>query len=188
MRGAPVAVPQDAGVVTAGVVGPGPGGDELVDVVVELWTSAAPVGGAPAPPVPGPWPRVRTPVVRALVAVEGVAVGRTRAADWSGDVLVACTAGAARRWARHLLALGADDPLDDDDVRDVLGEVANVVAGAVKARCAPGGLMGLPRVVDRPSPLGPRGAGVVATALRWSRADRRADEDADVTVVALVGR
>lgn len=51
---------------------------------------------------------------------------------WSGDVEVRVTPELAVRLAREVLQLGGR-PADEADVRDVVGEVANMIGGNLKA-------------------------------------------------------
>lgn len=51
---------------------------------------------------------------------------------WSGDVEVRVTRQLAGRLAREVLQLGSR-PADEADVRDVVGEVANMIGGNLKA-------------------------------------------------------
>lgn len=59
----------------------------------------------------------------ALVSISGA---------WAGDVEVRLTPGLARRLAREVLQVEPRTS-DDPDVRDVVGEVANMIGGNLKA-------------------------------------------------------
>jgi chemotaxis protein CheX len=65
---------------------------------------------------------------------------------WHGHVMFACTDKAARNAAAAFLAM---DPADvtDEDVADVLGELANIVGGNVKSMLPNGCFLSLPHVV-----------------------------------------
>lgn len=52
--------------------------------------------------------------------------------EWNGHVLVECSAPLARQVTAHLLLTTAEE-LADDDVRDVVGELVNVIGGNVKS-------------------------------------------------------
>lgn len=66
---------------------------------------------------------------------------------WNGAVLVECAAGAARRFAGRFLSM--DPPAAVDDlVRDVLGELANMIGGNLKCVLACGTRVSLPSVLD----------------------------------------
>jgi chemotaxis protein CheX len=51
---------------------------------------------------------------------------------WFGEVVICCSAPLALRAAAELFAMSPDD-VADDDVRDVVGEFANVIGGNVKS-------------------------------------------------------
>ena len=69
--------------------------------------------------------------------------------SWSGHVVYASSTAAARKAAAAFLAMGEDE-VSDEDVSDVLGELANIVGGNVKAMLPPGALLSLPQVVLAP--------------------------------------
>jgi chemotaxis protein CheX len=56
---------------------------------------------------------------------------------------------AARRAAAAFLAMELDE-VSEDDLSDVLGELANIVGGNVKAMLPPGCFLSLPQVVLAP--------------------------------------
>jgi chemotaxis protein CheX len=66
---------------------------------------------------------------------------------WNGALLMECDRGLACRIAGRFLSM--DPPIAvDDDVRDVLGELANMVGGNLKSVMTPGIRLSLPSVVD----------------------------------------
>jgi len=67
--------------------------------------------------------------------------------SWSGAVLVECGAGEACRFAGRFLSIPAPNAVDDV-VRDVLGELANMIGGNLKCVLAPGTHLSLPSVVE----------------------------------------
>lgn len=67
--------------------------------------------------------------------------------------------------ARSLLALGPDEPVEAADIRDVLGELVNVVSGNLKGTTPGAGLLGLPVVVLGPPAVD--GALLRESHLRW---------------------
>jgi len=69
------------------------------------------------------------------------------AGDWNGAVLVECDRGQARRFAGRYLSLDPPDTVNDV-VRDVLGELANMVGGNLKCVLAQGIQLSMPSVVD----------------------------------------
>jgi chemotaxis protein CheX len=69
------------------------------------------------------------------------------AGDWNGAVLLKCDRRQACRFAGRFLSL--DPPsVVDDDVRDVLGELVNMIGGNVKCVLPPGMQLSMPSVVD----------------------------------------
>lgn len=75
--------------------------------------------------VPHPVPADVEPSARmsAVVSIRGA---------WVGDVEIRVTHGLARRLAREVLQVDAHTS-DDPDVKDVVGEVANMIGGNLKA-------------------------------------------------------
>jgi chemotaxis protein CheX len=69
--------------------------------------------------------------------------------SWTGYVVYASSTQAARRAAGAFLAMDASE-VSQDDLSDVLGELANIVGGNVKAMLPPGALLSLPQVVLAP--------------------------------------
>lgn len=65
---------------------------------------------------------------------------------WPGRASIETSADTAAALARALLRLRPDASVTADDLVDALGEVANVVAGNVKALLPELGTLGLPRV------------------------------------------
>lgn len=72
-----------------------------------------------------------------------------------GRVLIGTDRHTATLITQALLAMGPDDPVGDEDFRDALGEVANVVGGNVKSLVPESGRLTLPEVThERPSSEG----------------------------------
>ncbi|HEY8532290.1 MAG TPA: chemotaxis protein CheX [Micromonospora sp.] len=69
---------------------------------------------------------------------------------WHGHVVFACSTVAAKRAAAAFLAMGEDE-VSDDDVIDVLGELANIIGGNVKSMLPGGCFVSLPHVVSAPA-------------------------------------
>lgn len=63
-----------------------------------------------------------------------------------GAVLLHCSVGQAIAFTSRLI--GEDPEGVTDDVRDVLGELANVVGGNLKSLFSPGGALSLPSVAE----------------------------------------
>ena len=71
---------------------------------------------------------------------------------WTGAVVLTCGRDTAEELTRALLRGHAPVVLDDEDVRDALGEFANVVGGNVKALLPGPSVLGLPEVGTTPPP------------------------------------
>ena len=69
--------------------------------------------------------------------------------SWHGHVVYASSIAAARRAAAAFLAMEVDE-VSSEDVSDVLGELANIVGGNVKAMLPSGCFLSLPQVVMAP--------------------------------------
>jgi chemotaxis protein CheX len=82
--------------------------------------------------------------------------------SWTGHIVYASSTAAARKAAAAFLAMEPDE-VSQDDVSDVLGELANIVGGNVKAMLPPGAALSLPQVV-----LAPEGATRYPNAQRVS--------------------
>jgi chemotaxis protein CheX len=67
--------------------------------------------------------------------------------DWNGAVLIECDRGQACRFAGRFLSMDPPESLDDDS-RDVLGELANMIGGNLKSILTPGIRLSMPSVVD----------------------------------------
>ena len=69
--------------------------------------------------------------------------------SWTGHVVYASSTTAARRAAAAFLAMDESE-VSQEDVSDVLGEMANIIGGNVKAMLPPGALLSLPQVMLAP--------------------------------------
>ena len=69
------------------------------------------------------------------------------AGDWNGAVLLECDRGQACRFAGRFLSMDPPDTVDDV-VRDMLGELANMIGGNVKCVLTKGIRLSMPSVVD----------------------------------------
>ncbi len=67
--------------------------------------------------------------------------------DWNGAVLIECDRSQACRFAGRFLSMEPPESLDDDS-RDVLGELANMIGGNLKSILTPGIRLSMPSVVD----------------------------------------
>lgn len=66
---------------------------------------------------------------------------------WNGAVLLECTRCQAYQFARRILSMDAPE-IVDDDVRDVLGELANMIGGNMKSGMEMGVRLSMPFVMD----------------------------------------
>jgi chemotaxis protein CheX len=69
--------------------------------------------------------------------------------SWTGHVVYASSSAAARKAAAAFMAVEVDE-VSAEDVADVLGELANIVGGNVKAMLPAGATLSLPQVVLAP--------------------------------------
>ena len=68
--------------------------------------------------------------------------------DWNGALLLECDRGQACRFAGRFLSIAPPDAVDDV-VRDVLGELANIIGGNLKCVLTHGVIrLSMPSVVD----------------------------------------
>jgi len=84
--------------------------------------------------------------------------------SWTGRVALNTERATAHDLSRALLGMAPDEPVDDGDVMDAFGEVANVVGGNVKSLLTEVGDLGLPQVAQAAPPM----AGSVLHELRMS--------------------
>ena len=69
------------------------------------------------------------------------------AGEWNGAVVFECDRGQACRLAGRFLSMNPPETVDDM-VRDVLGELANMIGGNLKCVLRPGITLSMPAVVD----------------------------------------
>jgi chemotaxis protein CheX len=67
--------------------------------------------------------------------------------EWNGAVLLECSRWQACQFAGRILMMDPPDAVDDD-VRDVLGELANMIGGNMKAGMPAGVRLSMPTVMD----------------------------------------
>ena len=70
------------------------------------------------------------------------------AGEWKGVVLLECTRDQARIFATRLIAVEPFGVIPDDDGRDALGELANMLAGSLKSVLPHGVGLSMPSVVE----------------------------------------
>jgi len=66
---------------------------------------------------------------------------------WNGAVLFECTRRQACQFAGRILAMNPPQSVDDD-VRDVIGELANMIGGNMKSGMPPGVRLSMPTVME----------------------------------------
>ena len=74
---------------------------------------------------------------------------------WTGSVVLTTGRRTAEELTRALLAEHSPEVLEDEDVVDAFGEIANVVGGNVKAALPGSSGLSLPDVGDAPAPRNP---------------------------------
>jgi chemotaxis protein CheX len=112
--------------------------DELADMVEQVWVSYLdPEGVHPLIPTGD---QAQPSEVHSSVSITG---------SWTGHVVYASSTAAARKAAAAFLAMEPEE-VSQEDLSDVLGELANIVGGNVKALVPPGALLSLPQVVLAP--------------------------------------
>lgn len=114
-----------------------PNSNDLAEMVEQVWVSYLdPEGLSPLLRVDEQQPSD----VHSSVSITGT---------WHGHVVYASSTVAARRAAAAFLAMEVDE-VSSEDVSDVLGELANIVGGNVKAMLPAGCFLSLPQVVLAP--------------------------------------
>ena len=106
---------------------------DIRDVTESVWSTMLNVAAEP-----------RASSAGALQAPFWTGTVRMRGA-WEGAVTIACSHDLARAAAVALFALDSSEP-SDDEVRDALGELANMVGGNIKALLPGPTNLSLPRV------------------------------------------
>lgn len=81
------------------------------------------------------------------------------AGNWSGAVLLECSPELACQLTGRFLSIDAPAAVDDM-VRDVLGELANIIGGNLKSALAEGIRLSMPAIVDGSVQLGAAGEGL----------------------------
>lgn len=108
---------------------------EVQNIVAEIWESmlGLPVEVGPAEPAP-----VAGREVCAAVQITG---------GWEGAVIIECDEAAAESFTRAMLGLEDAEEPSESDVHDVMGELANMAGGNVKAMVGDDTRLSLPTVV-----------------------------------------
>lgn len=112
--------------------------NDLTEMVEQIWESYLdPEGLNPLIPT---YDENQPSEVHSSVSITG---------SWTGHVVYASSTLAARRAAAAFLATEPDE-VGEEDLADVLGELANIIGGNVKAMLPPGAFLSLPQVVLAP--------------------------------------
>ena len=96
-----------------------------------------------------------------LVPIPGELTGDTLSSwvdvvgPWTGSVILTTGRDTAAGLTRALLGEHAPDELEDEDIADAFGEIANVVGGNVKAALPGPSALSLPDVGDAPAVRNP---------------------------------
>ncbi len=112
--------------------------DDLAEMVEQVWASYLDPEGV-SPLIPTGDDKQATEV-HSTVSITGT---------WHGHLVYASSMLAARKAAAAFLAMEMDE-VGQEDVSDVLGELANIVGGNVKAMLPAGCFLSLPTVVLAP--------------------------------------
>ncbi|MFI5932629.1 chemotaxis protein CheX [Actinoplanes sp. NPDC051494] len=112
--------------------------DDLAEMVEQVWASYLDPEGV-SPLIPTGDDKQGTEV-HSTVSITGT---------WHGHLVYASSMLAARKAAAAFLAMEVDE-VGQEDISDVLGELANIVGGNVKAMLPAGCFLSLPTVVLAP--------------------------------------
>ena len=111
---------------------------DLAEMVEQVWVSYLDPEGISPLVVHGDNKQVSD--VHSTVSITG---------NWHGHLVYASSRDAARKAAAAFLAMEPDE-VGQEDISDVLGELANIVGGNVKAMLPAGCFLSLPTVVLAP--------------------------------------
>jgi chemotaxis protein CheX len=110
--------------------------EDLREIADQVWTAYLDPEGVR--PFEQGEPREATKAVSASVSLTGA---------WHGHVVVTCSSEAARHAAAAFLAMESEE-VGEEDIADVMGELANIVGGNVKSMLPAATLVSLPHVVN----------------------------------------
>jgi chemotaxis protein CheX len=108
--------------------------DVLVQIVQSVFTTMMELEVSPGD---APWKRAGDRIT-SLVSLMG---------DWNGAVMIECNPRQACQFAGRILAMDPPETVDDD-VRDVLGELANMIGGNMKSGMSTGVRLSMPSVMS----------------------------------------
>jgi chemotaxis protein CheX len=112
--------------------------DDLAEMVEQVWVSYLDPEGV-SPLIPSGDEKQESEV-HSSVSISG---------SWTGHLVYASSQNAAKKAAAAFLAMEPDE-VGPEDISDVLGELANIVGGNVKAMLPAGCFLSLPTVVMAP--------------------------------------
>ena len=133
-----------------------PNEDDLAEMVEQVWVSYLDPEGIN--PLLRTYEEAHESEVHSSVSITG---------SWHGHIVYASSTTAAKMAAAAFLAMEADE-VSQEDLSDVLGELANIVGGNVKAMLPPGCFLSLPQVVLAPESATRYPSAVRVTALYGS--------------------
>jgi chemotaxis protein CheX len=107
---------------------------EMSQIVGDVFQTMLRIDVAPAPQ---PW-TARAGDITAAIFFAGT---------WMGAAVMECTEQQARKWTGLLLSI-PEPPIINDDVRDAMGELVNMIGGNLKSVLPPGVGLSMPSVVE----------------------------------------
>lgn len=111
--------------------------DDLIGLTGAIWESVLGMGALPIDPAAAA-DRVGGPTMTACVHITG---------EWEGSLAMTFGRPLCRRLAAGMFAM-EDADLDDDLVRDAVGELANIAGGNVKGMVAAETELSLPQIIE----------------------------------------
>lgn len=125
--------------------------DDLFALAETVWSSVLGLELARADELDG---KIGETAVTSCVQITG---------DWEGAVTIACSPGLATKLASAMFQMEIDD-LSEDEIRDAMGEIANMTGGNVKGMAPGTNTLALPTVTE-----GEEGALSIARTRRLNR-------------------
>ncbi len=127
--------------------------DDLIGLTGAIWESVLGMGAMPIDPAEAT-ARLGARTITACVHITG---------DWEGSLGMTFGPSLCRRLAAGMFALD-DADLDDELVRDAVGELANIAGGNVKGMVAADTELSLPQIIEGTYTLSVPGARVLCEA------------------------
>jgi chemotaxis protein CheX len=110
--------------------------DTICQLTCSIWESTL---GLEVRPIPGPPSQQGAGIVTARVPITG---------GWQGAVLLQCTRELAKKVARAMFGLDAEEPTSEE-IRDALAEITHVTAGNLKSLVCGRCHLSMPQVSER---------------------------------------